>query len=85
MTRRSGAGRLPRLGQPEPGQVRPDDEQQRTVDAFNSAAGSLESRVLVSARRFKYLGAAPASAEIDVVDAVERLPRVPKLRDVTKE
>jgi len=57
----------------------------RTVDAFNSAAGSLESRVLVSARRFKDLGAAPASAEIDVVDAVERLPRVPKLRDVTKE
>ncbi|MGQ0653599.1 MAG: DNA recombination protein RmuC [Betaproteobacteria bacterium] len=50
----------------------------RTVDAFNSAVGSLESRVLVSARRFKELGAAPSSLEIDAVDAVEKAPRALK-------
>jgi DNA recombination protein RmuC len=50
----------------------------RTVDAFNSAVGSLESRVLVSARRFKELGAAPSALEIDAVDAVEKAPRALK-------
>jgi DNA recombination protein RmuC len=50
----------------------------RTVDAFNGAVGSFESRVLVSARRFKELGAAPSSQEIDVVDVVEKAPRTIK-------
>ena len=50
----------------------------RTVEAFNSATGSLESRVLVSARRFKELGAAPSGAEIDIVEVVDKLPRAPK-------
>jgi DNA recombination protein RmuC len=47
----------------------------RTVEAFNKAVGSLESRVLVSARRFKELGATPSSAEIEVLEPVERAPR----------
>jgi len=47
----------------------------RTVDAFNSAVGSLESRVLVSARRFKELGATPSALEIEVVEPVEKAPR----------
>lgn len=47
----------------------------RTVDAFNSAVGSLESRVLVSARRFKELGATPSSLEIEVLEPVEKAPR----------
>jgi DNA recombination protein RmuC len=51
----------------------------RTVDAFNSAVGSLESRVLVSARRFKELGATPSALEIEVLDRVERSPRPVKM------
>jgi DNA recombination protein RmuC len=47
----------------------------RTVEAFNSAVGSLESRVLVSARRFKELGATPSTLEIEVLERVEKSPR----------
>jgi len=52
------------------------------VEAFNSAVGSLESRVLVSARRFKDLGAAPSSGEIDLVEPVEKTPRPLKVLDI---
>lgn len=55
----------------------------RTVDAFNSAAGSLESRVLVSARRFRELGAASAAVEIAAVEPVERAPRSLKVLDIS--
>jgi DNA recombination protein RmuC len=55
----------------------------RTVDAFNSAVGSLESRVLVSARRFRELGAASASLDIDVVEPVEKAPRSLKVLDIS--
>ena len=47
----------------------------RTVEAFNSAVGSLESRVLVSARRFKELGATSSASEIEVLEPVEKSPR----------
>jgi DNA recombination protein RmuC len=47
----------------------------RTVEAFNSAVGSLESRVLVSARRFRELGAASSALEIEVVEPVEKTAR----------
>jgi DNA recombination protein RmuC len=54
----------------------------RTVEAFNSAVGSLESRVLVSARRFRELGAASSAMEIDVVEPVEKTARSLKVLDI---
>lgn len=43
----------------------------KSVDAYNRAAGSLESRVLVSARRFKELSGAPGD-EIEAPGLVDR-------------
>jgi DNA recombination protein RmuC len=45
------------------------------VEAYNSATGALESRVLVSARRFRDLKAAGEGVEMDVLAPVERVPR----------
>jgi DNA recombination protein RmuC len=47
---------------------------ERAVGAYNSAIGSLEGRVLVTARRFGELGVAGA-AEIGAVEPVEQAPR----------
>ena len=55
----------------------------RTVEAFNSAVGSLESRVLVSARKFRELGAASSALDIDVVEPVEKAPRSLKVLDIS--
>ena len=46
----------------------------RAVDAYNRAAGSLESRVLVSARKFKEMGASTGS-EIEILDATDKSAR----------
>jgi len=54
----------------------------RTVEAFNSAVGSLESRVLGSARRFRELGAASSATEIDVVEPVDKALRSLKVLDI---
>ena len=45
------------------------------VAAYNKAVGSLESRVLVSARRFRELQAAPEGREIRDLAAVDAMPR----------
>lgn len=51
----------------------------KATESFNSAVGSLEHRVLVSARRFKDLGAA-SGEELREVSALDVLPRaVPTL------
>jgi DNA recombination protein RmuC len=47
----------------------------KAVDAYNSSVATLESRVLVSARRFRDLKAAPEDVEIDAIEPVERTAR----------
>ncbi len=47
---------------------------ERAVEGYNKAAGSLESRVLVSARKFKDLAAATGE-DLPSADAVEKAPR----------
>ncbi len=45
----------------------------RAVDSYNKAIGSFEGRVMVSARKFKDLGAS-AEADIPLLDPVEKQP-----------
>ena len=52
------------------------------VGAYNSAVASMETRVLVSARRFRDLKAVPDERQIDVLEPIETIPRtldVPEL------
>ena len=53
------------------------------VNAYNAAVGSLESRVLVQARKFKELGI-PAPKEIEPLKAVEATPRTPQADDLLR-
>ena len=61
----------------------------RATDTFNKAVGSMESRVLPAARKFRDLGAATGE-DIGVLEAVDQLPRelaapeFPRQLDVTE-
>jgi DNA recombination protein RmuC len=45
---------------------------ERAVEAYNSAVGSFENRVMVSARRFADLKTAPLGVEIAPLEPVEK-------------
>jgi len=58
----------------------------RTVDAYNASVGTLETRVLVTARKFQELRATPEGKEIEApapVDTMARVLQAPEL--VTRE
>ncbi len=51
-----------------------------SVDAFNSAVGSLERQVLPGARKFTELGVRPEK-EIESIEPIDKLARDPQLRE----
>ena len=59
----------------------------RVVDAYNSTVGNLESRVLVTARRFKELGvtANDPIPELSPVDQTPRALKAPEHDDLLGE
>jgi DNA recombination protein RmuC len=56
----------------------------RAVESYNKAVSSLESRVLVAARKFKDLGAAPG-AEIPALEIVDKTARLASAPDTEVE
>lgn len=57
---------------------------ERSIDAYNRAVGSLEYRVLPSARKFKDLGAASGDA-IPIMEPVDKIPRHLLKQDESEE
>ena len=53
------------------------------VDAYNQAVGSLETRVLVSARRFSDHGVVGPDRDIAPLEPVDRTPRTPQAPELT--
>ena len=51
---------------------------ERAVDSYNKGMASLDSRVLVSARKFKELGAG-SSKEIEPIEQIDKLPCSPRI------
>ncbi|MFD1626680.1 DNA recombination protein RmuC [Azospirillum griseum] len=47
----------------------------KAVGSYNGAVGTLESRVLVSARRFRDLGAAPDGSDLPLLEPLDHSPR----------
>lgn len=54
-----------------------------SLDAYNSALGSLEGNVLVKARKFKDLQATSGADEIPAMEAIDRVPRMLQARELT--
>jgi DNA recombination protein RmuC len=65
-------GRISKLGEHW---VSLGDRLGKAVDAYNCAKSTLETRVLVSARRFRELKAAGEGVEIEMPAQIERVPR----------
>lgn len=54
-----------------------------SLDAYNKAVGSLERNVLVKARRFKDLQAAPNGDDIERIEPLDRVPRALQAPELT--
>jgi DNA recombination protein RmuC len=54
-----------------------------SLDAYNKAIGSLERNVLVKARRFKDLQAAPNGEDIERLEPLDRVPRALQAPELT--
>lgn len=76
------AGEISKLGQDLHGRLRVFGNHlsdcgrglQRAISSYNSAIGSFESRVMVSARRFRELGAGTGD-ELEALEPVQEIPR----------
>jgi DNA recombination protein RmuC len=55
-----------------------------SLEAYNKAVGSLEGNVLVKARRFKDLQAAPNGDDIERLEPVDRVPRALQAPELTE-
>jgi len=55
------------------------------VDAYNDAVGSLETRVLSSARRFRALGTVDGQPEIEELQPIDVRPRLPAAPELTAD
>jgi DNA recombination protein RmuC len=54
-----------------------------TLDAYNSAVGSLEGNVLIKARKFKELQSTNGTDDIKPLEAVDRIPRMLQAPELT--
>jgi DNA recombination protein RmuC len=54
-----------------------------SLESYNRAVGSLEGNVLVKARKFKELQAAPAGEEIKTLEPIDRVPRMLQAAELT--
>lgn len=52
------------------------------VESYNKGIGSLESRVLVTARKFKDMGAASSHVELEELSLIEKFPRIIESKEI---